>query len=409
MIKKKRHGILVFILVTVLCLAGCGSNDTQERDPEPPDPIETDEDMSDPAVSENLTDEDAKLYIVAGTDTTQGMMSFYDISGEKKVQYIYTDGTFFRDKYGGMEPVSSFLPGTVVNLSCRGQSIILDRVQVSTEAWLYEDVQNFTLDPEKQIVEIGGTKYSYDGGLQVYSGEESAALQSLASGDILRVQGVGRQILSISVTTGHGILTLCNTQIFEGGWLSLDHNRYYRIVENMQMELPEGDYELTVANDGYGDTTAITVVRNEETVVDLDTLKGEGPKYCSLTFAVGDLAAAVYVDGQEVAANEPVSVKYGIHQVKIDAEGYDVWSKRLYVNSPEATIEVAMQEEQSGTDAESAEAVEQSTETADSDTAVNDALQEIIDTLKESSSSDSTESDSYLSTISDVVDTLTGN
>lgn len=404
MIRKYRKGILFCLLATLLLAVGCGQRNPVDTEITPggeKDEISTQE------VAESLTDEDAKLYIVAGNDTTQGKMTFYNISTGCQEQYAYTDGTFFRDKFGDMEPVSSFLPGAVVTLSCRERSMILDQVQLSSEAWLYEDVDAFELDPEKQIMEIAGVKYSYDGGLKVYSGEESVTLQALTSGDILRVQGVGRKLLSVSVTTGQGVLALSNTGVFEGGWLSLNHNRYYRITENMRLDLPEGDYELTVANDGYGDTTEITISRDEETVVDLDTLKGEGPKYCSLTFAVGDLEANVYVDGLEVAANEPVSIKYGIHRVEIDAEGYDVWSKRLYVNSAEATIEVALDEEQP--EEENTETVEESTETKKEDTAVTDALQEIIDTLKESKTSESSLTDSYLSNLSDVVDALTGN
>lgn len=404
MIRKYRNGILFCLLATLLLAVGCGQSSQVNTEITPggeKDEISTQE------VAESLTDEDAKLYIVAGNDTAQGMMTFYNISTGCQEQYAYTDGTFFRDKYGDMEPVSSFLPGMVVTLSCRERSIILDQVQLSSEAWLYEDVQEFELDPEKHIMEIAGEKYSYDGGLKVYSGEESVTLQALTAGDILRVQGVGRKLLSVSVTTGQGVLALSNTGVFEGGWLSLNHNRYYRITANMKLDLPEGDYELTVANDGYGDTTDITISRDEETVVDLDTLKGEGPKYCNLTFAVGDLEASVYVDGQEVAANEPVSIKYGIHRVEIDAEGYDVWSKRLYVNSAEATIEVALEEEQP--EEEATETVEESTETNQADTAVTDALQEIIDTLKESKTSESSLTDSYLSNLSDVVDALTGN
>ncbi|MGN0342406.1 MAG: PEGA domain-containing protein [Roseburia sp.] len=404
MIKKVRQGILGCLLAVVLLTVGCGSSDREETDTGQREEIAESSEWEAP---ESLTDEDAKLYIVAGNDTAQGLMSFYNISSGSQEQYIYTDGTFFRDKYGEIEPVSSFTPGSVVTLSCRNRSIILEQVQFSSEAWLYEDVNGFALDEEKQIFEIAGTKYSYDEGLKVYSGEESVTLQALTSDDILRVQGVGRKLLSVSVTTGHGTLTLSNTELFEGGWLSLNHNRYYKITENMQLELPEGVYELTVANDGYGDTTEITISRDQESVVDLDTLKGEGPKFCSLIFAVGDLEAAVYVDGQEVAANEPVQIKYGIHRVQIDAEGYDVWSKRLYVNSAEATIEVALEEE--SVVEETTEIVEETAQADSDSSAVSDALQEIVDTLKDSSSTDSSSSDSYLSTLSDVVDTLTGN
>ena len=55
---------------------------------------------------------------------------------------------------------------------------------------------------------------------------------------------------------------------------------------------------------------------------------------------------------------QPLQLQYGIHSIQITADGYDTWSKRLYVNSPEAQIEIAL----SGDDTGSTET--ESTETA---------------------------------------------
>jgi len=81
-----------------------------------------------------------------------------------------------------------------------------------------------------------------------------------------------------SVTTGHGVIQLVNTQALEGGWLSLNHKNYYKITENMQLEVPEGTYELTVAGNGYGGFTEVAVTRNEQISVDVDSIKGEDPE-----------------------------------------------------------------------------------------------------------------------------------
>ena len=82
----------------------------------------------------------------------------------------------------------------------------------------------------------------------------------------------------VSVTTGHGVIQLVNTQVLEGGWLSLNHKNYYKITENMQLEVPEGTYELTVAGNGYGGSTEVAVTRNEQISVDVESIKGEDPK-----------------------------------------------------------------------------------------------------------------------------------
>ena len=44
------------------------------------------------------------------------------------------------------------------------------------------------------------------------------------------------------------------------------------------MQVPEGTYELTVANNGWGGSTQVTITRGQTTTVDLDKIKGKGPK-----------------------------------------------------------------------------------------------------------------------------------
>ena len=66
----------------------------------------------------------------------------------------------------------------------------------------------------------------------------------------------------------------------------------------------------------------------------------------------------MYIDGSQVDYTQPLQLQYGIHSIQITADGYDTWSKRLYVNSPEAQIEIAL----SGDDTGSTET--ESTETA---------------------------------------------
>ena len=61
---------------------------------------------------------------------------------------------------------------------------------------------------------------------------------------------------------------------------------FAQITGEMTIEIPEGTYTAAVANNGYGGSTEITITRGQETVLDLETLKGEGPKYGSILFAV---------------------------------------------------------------------------------------------------------------------------
>ena len=398
-----KHWLLALVIFTVfVALSGCGKKD------DGPVSMKGYASGVEAATEEETQAEESSLYTVSGVDTTLSTMTFLNIYTGRYEQYSYTDGTIFKDRHGSLISAASMVPGKVVTLTLRDKDLILEKVEQSADAWEMDDIGKFSYNEEDKIFTIGDTKYSYDEELQVFSGDAAIELSAVTGQDTLRIQGIDRKVLSVSVTTGHGVIQLVNTQALEGGWLSLNHKNYYKITENMQLEVPEGTYELTVAGNGYGGSTEVAVTRNEQTSVDVDSIKGEDPKYCTLTFAVDVAGALMYIDGSQVDYTQPLQLQYGIHSIQITADGYDTWSKRLYVNSPEAQIEIAL----SGDDTGSTET--ESTETAgnEENTTVehkhSDSTSNSSGT-NSSSGSSSSDSDAYRKALSEIIDTLTSN
>lgn len=398
-----KHWLLALVIFTVfVALSGCGKKD------DGPVSMKGYASGVEAATEEETQAEESSLYTVSGVDTTLSTMTFLNIDTGRYEQYSYTDGTIFKDRHGSLISAASMVPGKVVTLTLRDKDLILEKVEQSADAWEMDDIGKFSYNEEDKIFTIGDTKYSYDEELQVFSGDAAIELSAVTGQDTLRIQGIDRKVLSVSVTTGHGVIQLVNTQALEGGWLSLNHKNYYKITENMQLEVPEGTYELTVAGNGYGGSTEVAVTRNEQTSVDVDSIKGEDPKYCTLTFAVDVAGALMYIDGSQVDYTQPLQLQYGIHSIQITADEYDTWSKRLYVNSPEAQIEIAL----SGDDTGSTET--ESTETAgnEENTTVehkhSDSTSNSSGT-NSSSGSSSGDSDAYRKALSEIIDTLTSN
>lgn len=398
-----KHWLLALVIFTVfVALSGCGKKD------DGPVSMKGYASGVEAATEEETQAEESSLYTVSGVDTTLSTMTFLNIDTGRYEQYSYTDGTIFKDRHGSLISAASMVPGKVVTLTLRDKDLILEKVEQSADAWEMDDIGKFSYNEEDKIFTVGDTKYSYDEELQVFSGDAAIELSAVTGQDTLRIQGIDRKVLSVSVTTGHGVIQLVNTQALEGGWLSLNHKDYYKITENMQLEVPEGTYELTVVGNGYGGSTEVAVTRNEQISVDVDSIKGEDPKYCTLTFAVDVAGALMYIDGSQVDYTQPLQLQYGIHSIQITADGYDTWSKRLYVNSPEAQIEIAL----SGDDTGSTET--ESTETAgnEENTTVehkhSDSTSNSSGT-NSSSGSSSSDSDAYRKALSEIIDTLTSN
>ena len=179
----------------------------------------------------------------------------------------------------------------------------------------------FRADKEDNIFTIGETNYRIASNASVFSNNLEAQLSDISNTDVLRVVGMDKTIYSFTITTGHGYLTLLNTDIFEGSLISVGDILFTKVTKDMTIEVPEGTYNVTVANNGYGGTKSVTIVRNEMATLDLNELKGEGPKSCKVRFNVSVEGAKLYLDGTAIDASKEIDVQYGAHSLLIQADG----------------------------------------------------------------------------------------
>ena len=263
---------------------------------------------------------------------------------------------------------------------------------------------------ERGIFKIADSKYSYDADLFVESNGEKIRLSDLNEKDKIRVVGIGTKILSVSVTTGQGILELRNTSVFEGSFIQVGSKIFAQITHNMKLEIPEGTYTVTVANEGYGGSTEVEIARGEVCTLDLDELKGEGPKTGSITFYIDVEGATLSIDGDTVDYSAPVVLTYGVHELHAEADGYDDFDKKLFVNSAAANIDISLTGESTASDNDVTEGTESVEETETAETETTGSKDETKSTEKDTETSDkSTDKDvtsDYLSTLSDLITSL---
>lgn len=327
------------------------------------------------------------LFLITNNDMQGECLILEQLASGKQYMYYYSVTTRFLDKYGNHTSVSDFEPGRII---CVGEKDVQGRLmeaQISNEVWEYPDVTRYSIDEERGVFKIADTNYSIDEDVFVHSDGIVQKLSDLTDLDTLRVIGIGNEILSVSVTTGHGELKLENTELFEGSFIQIGNKIFAEVTPMMSMELPEGTYTVAVANKGYGGNTEIEIQRGQETVLDLDSIKGEGPKYGSILFAVDVEGAIVQIDGKVVDYSQPVSLQYGVHALKVTATGYDAYSKKLFVNSAEATIVVGL----SGTSSTSTVSGASDTSTDSSDTSA-DSGDASTDTTTDTTTSNSSQS-----------------
>ncbi len=341
--KRANYIFLLTIVVTVLLGCGAVQNNAAVTNHtgsalKNSEEIETEETVEEPANQE--------LYIVEDLNMADETISLYSISEAKQYRYNYTMTTKFLDKYGKASMWAEFTIGSVVTIDgFLPSSGALMQVQKSDDVWVYEDLSKYTIDTEKNLIKINGSNYKITGSTKAYSDTEKILVNSIGSDDILTVVGQDKDIISIAVTTGHGFIHLTNTELFDDSMIFIGNKIVSMVNGDEVIEVPEGTYKITVANNGWGGSGDYTVVRNETTEINLDDLKGDGPSYCLITFLVTAPDTYVYIDGEQIDVTEPQYVQYGNHSLRVDCAGYNSWNKTLVVNSAEATITLALESE----------------------------------------------------------------
>ncbi len=279
------------------------------------------------------------LYMIQNMNMAEEIITLYNLSNNETLQYRYGLMTQFLDAKGKPSSWSNFTSGRVVKIGNDQTKTILSKVQLSDKVWEQTEIKNYKVNTEDEMLTIGQTKYHLLDSTKVFSGENLSDFTLIGANDILTVVGQEKNILSVNITTGHGTIELMNTSKFDNSMIEIGTKVITNISgEGMKIEVAEGNYRLTVANNGYGGSMDVTVNRDQTTVVDLSRLEGEGPKKCTITFTSTVDNAKIYLDNQEVNAGESITVNYGRHSLKVVADGYDTWNKTLIVNSESAEI-----------------------------------------------------------------------
>ena len=393
--RKERKQIIVYGLVlwVLLLCVGCttltpksGTSQTRPNH----------KNLSEQVTSDGTeSTEDRDLYMITSFDPAEEIVQLYRYANGRDYRFYFSMDTRFRDKYGNHSTASDFYPGKAVYIGSVSEDGKLSQIMAADEVWQYDDVVRFSVDEERGIFRIADTNYRITGETWVFSDTQKALFSDITKNDKLSVTGQGKNILSVCITTGHGKLQLLNTELFEGSLLQLNSDIFAEVTPEMEMELPEGEYLLAVANNGWGGSCQIEVARGETTSVDLDSIKGEGPKYGIVHFSFDVEGAVLTIDGKVVDYSEPVTLQYGKHRLLVDCTGYEEVSKYLYVNSEEASIMISFTEEVEEPETETEEETEEKTAGTESDSESSQSSKAKDEALKD-----------YLSTLTELIDSL---
>lgn len=286
----------------------------------------------------------ADTAVVLSTDAVNKAVSLINMETGKQYTLYYDGTTYVKDKYEGPMTISQIKAGDVVDITFLKGKKKLASIQKSPKAWVFDSISNYDLAGANKTASIGSQTYSLPAGVVVLSNGRRMGTEEVVSQDQVTIAGIDHKIYSVNVDKGHGYLRLKNEQPLLGGWIEVGNRVIRQITEDMLLTVPEGSYQVVLDNNGIGCVKEITVERDKEVVLDVGDVEIAEDKTGIILFEVTPASAKISVDGKSVEAGTAVELRYGIHQVVVEASGYDTLTKYIQVGSERAAIKFTLEE-----------------------------------------------------------------
>ena len=295
----------------------------------------------------------ADTAVVIATDPQNKSVTFMNMSTARLYTLYYDGTTYVKDKYDGPMSISQIRGGDVVDVNFLKGKRQIASMQLSPQAWVYDNVANYDLGGAKKTASIGSATYSLPDDVVVLSDNKRVEVMDIVNQDVVTIRGIGHEIYSINVEKGHGYLRLKNDQALIGGWIEVGNAVIREITDDMLLVVPEGKYQVFLTNNGVGSTKDVIIERDKEVVLDVGDIETVQNKTGKILLTVSPEDAKVTIDGKNVDISSAIELPYGIHKVYLEAEGYDSLSKYIQVGSEYASISFTLEEKKEETEEDS--------------------------------------------------------
>ncbi len=286
----------------------------------------------------------ADTAVVMEVDQKNNCVIFMNMDTGRQYTLYYDGTTYVTDKYDGPMTISQIRAGDVVDVNFLKGKRQIANIKVSPSAWVYENIENYNLGGINKTASIGPNTYSLPDEAVVLSEGKRVEVMDVVAQDLVTIRGIDHKIYSINVERGHGYLRLRNEQALLGGWIEVGNTVIREITEDMLLVVPEGSYQVALSNGGVSSVKDIVIERDKETVLDVGDIEIVQSKTGKILFSVTPAGAAVSIDGKSTDISKAVELSYGIHQIHLEAEGYDSLTKYIQVGSEYAKISFALEE-----------------------------------------------------------------
>lgn len=291
---------------------------------------------------------------IRSIDVENKLIRFRNHATGKTYTLSYDNTSMMYDIHGDVLSPRLLYEGEIVDVTFLKSSKHITTLNVSKDAWTIDDTRDHDFVRYDGTALVNGGVYKIDARSLILAEDKLALTEDILSTDNVTVSGIGKDIYSVVVQSGHGYVSLSSEMVentsLVGAWLELDNEVIHKISPNMLLSAPEGDYTLQILGNGANYQTEVNISRNQETVVDTSEITISKPKEGLVTFEIEPETAEVFVDGERVLTKVPQTIQYGYHNLKVLADGYITQTKYLKVGTPKSVISISLEKDTSAAD-----------------------------------------------------------
>ena len=272
-------------------------------------------------------------------------IKFYNLVKGRTYTLTYDGTTTMKNRFGDELVVGQLSEGDMVRVTFFKEEKRVKSIQLMESVETYQAVDVFEINKAAQTMEFKGEQYNLHENCLVLSAGKQIQLEEIHAADCLKVVAADHKIYGITVEKGHGYVRLSGHESFVGGWIEVGQAVITEVSDEMLLVVPEGTYTLYISHDGVAGSKEIVVTRDKETLVDVSDLQTEKIKKTGkIIFTITPTDAELYIDGEETDYSKEVELDYGIHQIKVKAEGYSTLTQYIKVGEPTATLNIKLEE-----------------------------------------------------------------
>jgi len=292
-----------------------------------------------PFDDKNITETEA---IITDIDLDASEITVEPLTGGESLTLFYTGGSDMKTKTGRIISAAVLSRGNIVRIGYEEDRLVY--LYGHDGVWSYKNAVNISLDVGIGKIEVGTDVYRFGENMKVLNNKEFTGTESLLLNgtDMVDLYGLGDKVYLIRVSAGHGYLTLTGAEDFMGGTVSYGLGKSAAVTEDLKLTLREGDYDITVENNGCTAEATVRIRNGETTAFDLTGYGPEPIEYCSVTFKITPEESDLYIDGVKHLHNNPIDIPYGYHEIEVALGGYTTYKGSIEAGSEESVKRIAL-------------------------------------------------------------------